>query len=147
MCDNRRGHRIDTPAPQPFRHVSTIDLNTPIGWPQLMLVRRYTCGVIRYPPSDAGRASGQSCYKNNATPFLLRPAYRDILACVFTYQPAYIIERLKMSVPEKILIVGAGPVGSLAALYAATRGYDVEIYELRNGQLSPFYTFALGGRS
>lgn len=33
--------------------------------------------------------------------------------------------------PEKFLIVGAGPVGSLAALYAAVRGYDVEIYELR----------------
>ena len=35
--------------------------------------------------------------------------------------------------PEKFLVVGAGPVGSLAALYAAARGYDVEIYELRPG--------------
>lgn len=33
----------------------------------------------------------------------------------------------------KVVVVGAGPVGSLAALYAAQRGYDVEIYELRNG--------------
>ncbi len=48
-----------------------------------------------------------------------------------------------MSAPEKIVVVGAGPVGSLAALYAASRGYDVEIYELRNGQLSPFYTIGL----
>ncbi|PGG97769.1 kynurenine 3-monooxygenase [Blastomyces parvus] len=32
---------------------------------------------------------------------------------------------------EKIVIVGAGPVGSLAALYAADRGVDVELYELR----------------
>lgn len=30
-------------------------------------------------------------------------------------------------------MVGAGPVGSLAALYAAQRGHDVEIYELRPG--------------
>jgi len=36
--------------------------------------------------------------------------------------------------PQKVVVVGAGPVGSLAALYAAQRGYDVEIYELRNGQ-------------
>lgn len=34
---------------------------------------------------------------------------------------------------EKIVIVGAGPVGSLAALYAAQRGYNVELYELRPG--------------
>jgi 2-polyprenyl-6-methoxyphenol hydroxylase-like FAD-dependent oxidoreductase len=38
--------------------------------------------------------------------------------------------------PQKVVIVGAGPVGSLAALYAAQRGHDVEIYELRNGQSS-----------
>ena len=35
--------------------------------------------------------------------------------------------------PEKVVIVGAGPVGSLAALYAAVRGHQVEIYELRPG--------------
>ncbi|KAF2436899.1 FAD/NAD(P)-binding domain-containing protein [Tothia fuscella] len=32
---------------------------------------------------------------------------------------------------QKTVIIGAGPVGSLAALYAAQRGDDVEIYELR----------------
>lgn len=31
----------------------------------------------------------------------------------------------------KVAVVGAGPVGSLAALYAAQRGDDVEVYELR----------------
>lgn len=36
---------------------------------------------------------------------------------------------------QKVVIVGAGPVGSLAALYAAVRGHDVEIYELRAGRL------------
>lgn len=35
----------------------------------------------------------------------------------------------------KIAVVGAGPVGSLAALYAANRGYEVEVYELRAGKL------------
>lgn len=34
---------------------------------------------------------------------------------------------------QKLVIVGAGPVGSLAALYAAARGDDVEVYELRGG--------------
>lgn len=34
---------------------------------------------------------------------------------------------------QKVVIVGAGPVGSLAALYAAARGDDVEVYELRGG--------------
>lgn len=33
----------------------------------------------------------------------------------------------------KVIVVGAGPVGALAALYAAHRGHDVEVYELRNG--------------
>ena len=37
--------------------------------------------------------------------------------------------------PQKVVVVGAGPVGSLAALYAAVRGHDVEIYELRSGEL------------
>lgn len=34
---------------------------------------------------------------------------------------------------KKVVVVGAGPVGSLAALYAARRGYEVEVYELRRG--------------
>lgn len=36
----------------------------------------------------------------------------------------------------KVVVVGAGPVGALAALYAAQRGNDVEVYELRNGTFS-----------
>ena len=36
--------------------------------------------------------------------------------------------------PQKVIVVGAGPVGALAALYAATRGDQVEIYELRGGE-------------
>jgi glutamate dehydrogenase/leucine dehydrogenase len=35
---------------------------------------------------------------------------------------------------KKVVVVGAGPVGSLAALYAANRGATVYIYELRNGE-------------
>lgn len=35
---------------------------------------------------------------------------------------------------QKIVIVGAGPVGALAGLYAARRGHDVEVYELRSGK-------------
>lgn len=34
---------------------------------------------------------------------------------------------------QKVVVVGAGPVGALAALYAAERGDDVNIYELREG--------------
>jgi 2-polyprenyl-6-methoxyphenol hydroxylase-like FAD-dependent oxidoreductase len=34
---------------------------------------------------------------------------------------------------QKYVVVGAGPVGSLAALYAAQRGHHVEVYELRGG--------------
>ena len=34
---------------------------------------------------------------------------------------------------SKIVVVGAGPVGALAALYAAAEGGDVELYELRGG--------------
>ena len=36
---------------------------------------------------------------------------------------------------QKVVVVGAGPVGALAALYAAGRGDDVEVYELRAGRL------------
>ena len=35
---------------------------------------------------------------------------------------------------QKVVIIGAGPVGSLAALYAAARGDEVEVYELRGGR-------------
>ncbi len=34
---------------------------------------------------------------------------------------------------QKVVIVGAGPVGALAGLYAASRGDDVVVYELRAG--------------
>lgn len=37
---------------------------------------------------------------------------------------------------QKTVVVGAGPVGALAALYAAQRDHDVEIYELRSGTFS-----------
>ncbi|KAI0473393.1 hypothetical protein GGR56DRAFT_529666 [Xylariaceae sp. FL0804] len=38
---------------------------------------------------------------------------------------------------QKYVVVGGGPVGSLAALYAAKRGHDVEIYELRSDLRDP----------
>lgn len=48
---------------------------------------------------------------------------------------------------EKVIVVGAGPVGSLAALYAANRGNDVEVYELRGGKLrnnrQPFISLSI----
>ncbi len=34
---------------------------------------------------------------------------------------------------QKTIVIGAGPVGALAALYAGQRGHDVEVYELRGG--------------
>lgn len=43
----------------------------------------------------------------------------------------------QITMPQKVVVVGAGPVGSLAALYAAVRGHNVEIYELRPGKLLP----------
>lgn len=45
------------------------------------------------------------------------------------------------SLRQKIVVIGAGPVGALAALYAARRGYDVEVYELRDGTLFPVLCF------
>jgi len=49
-----------------------------------------------------------------------------------------IIAQYELSMAEnkatKCLVVGAGPVGALAALYAARRGWEVEVYELRGGQ-------------
>jgi NADPH-dependent 2,4-dienoyl-CoA reductase/sulfur reductase-like enzyme len=41
---------------------------------------------------------------------------------------------MAQSTKQKVVIVGAGPVGSLAALYAAARGDEVEVYELRGGK-------------
>lgn len=41
---------------------------------------------------------------------------------------------------QKIIVIGAGPVGALAALYAAKRGHEVAIYELRNDLRDPSTT-------
>ena len=41
---------------------------------------------------------------------------------------------LDRSKAQKVLVVGAGPVGALAALYAAERGDDVHVYDLRAGK-------------
>ncbi|KAK3995232.1 putative monooxygenase [Cladorrhinum sp. PSN332] len=45
-----------------------------------------------------------------------------------------------MDKKQKVVVIGAGPVGSLAALYAARRGNDVEIYELRGDLRDPSTT-------
>ena len=42
-----------------------------------------------------------------------------------------------MTARPKVVVVGGGPVGALAALYTAKRGYQVELYDLRDGQSSP----------
>ena len=34
---------------------------------------------------------------------------------------------------QKVIVIGAGPVGALSALYAAKRGDDVHVYEMRDG--------------
>lgn len=41
-------------------------------------------------------------------------------------------QRIDMTI--KCVVIGAGPVGALAGLYAARRGWDVEIYDLRPGR-------------
>ncbi|KAL9027817.1 MAG: hypothetical protein Q9196_003714 [Gyalolechia fulgens] len=41
---------------------------------------------------------------------------------------------------QKVVVVGAGPVGALAALYAAKRGDHVEVYELRDDLRDPSTT-------
>ncbi|KAK4217423.1 hypothetical protein QBC37DRAFT_414478 [Rhypophila decipiens] len=46
----------------------------------------------------------------------------------------------RMATKQKVVIVGAGPVGSLAAIYAANRGHDVEVYELRSDLRDPSTT-------
>lgn len=50
---------------------------------------------------------------------------------------------------QKVVVVGAGPVGALAALYAANRGDDVHVYELRAGKTSflpTAYPCSIGAR-
>ncbi|KFX94915.1 hypothetical protein O988_06083 [Pseudogymnoascus sp. VKM F-3808] len=46
----------------------------------------------------------------------------------------------RLGTKSKIVVVGAGPVGALAAIYAADRGFEVEVYELRNDLRDPSTT-------
>lgn len=49
-----------------------------------------------------------------------------------------------MAQKQKTIVIGAGPVGALAAIYAAQRGHEVEVYEFRGGRflsLRVFYLF------
>lgn len=47
---------------------------------------------------------------------------------------------MSRSTKQKVIVVGAGPVGALAALYAAGRGDQVEVYELRDGQYTLIFS-------
>ena len=54
------------------------------------------------------------------------------------YSPDSSIAMTDNTDKRKVVVIGAGPVGALAALYAAVRGDDVEVYELRGGTLQHF---------
>ena len=56
--------------------------------------------------------------------------HRSILILTQSSAVAMVVERT----PQRVVVVGAGPVGALAAIYAATRGDIVEVYELRAGR-------------
>lgn len=51
---------------------------------------------------------------------------------MFSHKPTPSILQHNMD-KQKVVVIGAGPVGALAALYAAGRGHDVDVYELRGG--------------
>jgi NADPH-dependent 2,4-dienoyl-CoA reductase/sulfur reductase-like enzyme len=57
----------------------------------------------------------------------------DLMLQTTTFSPQK-PQILVMASKQKYVVVGAGPVGSLAALYAAQRGHEVEVYELRSGE-------------
>ena len=61
-----------------------------------------------------------------------------------TFQLPDFRQETAMEKKQKIVVIGAGPVGSLAALYAANRGEHVEIYELRSGEFFSPSTTASG---
>lgn len=52
-----------------------------------------------------------------------------------------------MANKDNIIVIGAGPVGALAALYAAKRGHNVNIYELRNGKSAKLRSSILDNKS
>lgn len=52
---------------------------------------------------------------------------------------------MSQSRARKVLIVGAGPVGALTALSLHRRGWEVEVWETRDGQ-SIFYLLPIRGR-
>ena len=66
--------------------------------------------------------------------------WRGVFGGAALYIPTTINLLAGMSEKQKVIIVGAGPVGCLAALYAASRGDEVEVYELRGGMLL-FFSF------
>lgn len=64
---------------------------------------------------------------------LEEPHYFWLIYSSWTLQSLLHFRNMDTSKEQKTIVVGAGPVGCLAALYAALRGDDVEIYELRGG--------------
>ena len=57
------------------------------------------------------------------------------ILCDILFSSIFLRERRGRMGRGKTVVVGAGPVGALAALYAANRGDDIEVYELRSGML------------
>ena len=63
-------------------------------------------------------------------------AYINFFGFIVAAQFCKVEKMVDLAKRQKVIVVGAGPVGSLAALYAAARGDEVELYELRAGMLS-----------
>jgi kynurenine 3-monooxygenase len=45
---------------------------------------------------------------------------------------------------RKALVIGAGPVGALTALSLHRRGWEVEVWESREGESDRYWTLSLG---
>lgn len=114
------------------------------------------CRNGRYTERGIKGLNGYGAERYRLNPAFAVEAPPELGACGVLVEPASVVAKAWEHIdsigartstwkPRRLLVTGAGPVGLLAALMGAQRGYEVNVFDRAESGIKPELVHALGG--